>query len=43
MNFELDKGFLLEVGWRHAKVGRTVANHRYARLIQAEVYISAHA
>lgn len=43
MDFELDKGFLLKVGRRHAKVARTVANHRWARLIQAEVYISAHA
>lgn len=43
MNFELDKAFLLEVGRRHAKAACTVANHRWARLIQAEVYISAHA
>lgn len=43
MNFELDMGFPLEVGRRHARVARTVANHRYARLIQAEVYIGAHA
>lgn len=43
MNFELDKGFLLQIGGRHAKVARTVANHRWARLIQAVVYISAHA
>lgn len=43
MNFELDEGFLLEDGWRHAEVVRTVPNHRSARLIQAEVYINAHA